>query len=494
MRSLLWLIVLTLLGPLAFSQSSAVSLLHATRGQHAGIYNEQGRRILLRGVNYNALGDYWQALPDVPAHKEYDDKDIEMMAEHGFNCVRLIFSWSALEPQRGHYDTAYIARISRAIEVAARYDMYVLIDMHQDAWGKYIATPDSEHSSNPAKGWDGAPQWATITDGRSTHTRTGRESAPAVFRAFDHFWEDTDSLQEACIKAWQTLVLSTAKYNNVVGYDLLNEPNMGETRMARADRIQGRYYRHLISGIRDAERQAHAPEHIIFFEVNVTLRGLEWPSVPYTTFRPERNIVFSPHHYFESLGDQLNIRQGFGALRLLGFFYHTDMLIGEWGFFNGAGDTSKVKRFAEREDHFYAGSTWWQWSQACGDPHSVGWHGDHWEAGDRSMHLIELDRQGHFTGRINEPIMHILDRTRPLAICGKLCRLMSNTDNGDMYLKAGAKQHGTVTLWIQGRWGKPEITGTNTGNISIHAVPGGYKADIDVTGKYDISVHPIKSK
>ena len=170
------------------------------------------------------------------------------------------------------------------------------------------------------------------------------------------------------------------------------------------------------------------------------------------------------------------------------------MLIGEWGFSNGAGDTSKVKRFAEREDHFYAGSTWWQWSQACGDPHSVGWHGDHWEAGDRSMHLIELDRQGHFTGRINEPIMHILDRTRPLAICGKLCRLMSNTDNGDMYLKAGAKQHGTVTLWIQGRWGKPEITGTNTGNISIHAVPGGYKADIDVTGKYDISVHPIKSK
>ena len=473
-----------------FSQTSGTDLLHATRGIHAGIYDEQGRRILLRGVNYSALEDNWQALPDVPAQAEYSDNDIALMAEHGFNCIRLTFNWSELEPQRGKYNMAYVKKITHCIEEAAKYNIYVQVDMHQDAWGKYIATPDSLHSTHPAKGWDGAPDWATITDGKSTFTRRGRESAPAVFRAWHHFWDDTDSLQEACINAWKVMVTATARYNNVVGYDLLNEPNMGERTMTREDILQGKYYNKLIKGIREAETACASPQHIIFFEVNVTLRGKEWPSVPYTTFRPEKNIIFSPHHYFESLSNDLTIKGGFHVFRLLSFFYHMDMMIGEWGYFSGARDTSKVKRFCAREDKYFVGSTWWQWSQACGNPHTVGWHQDHWEAPDRCMHLIELDRQGHYTGRINEPIMHILDRTHPIAVCGKVTKLRSDSDKGTMLLKAHTQKPGTVTLWIQGRFGKPVITGKNIDDIKISPVPGGYKAEINAKKRYSISVSP----
>ena len=99
MRQLLLLMLLMALYSWSFAQSSHIDLLHATRGIHAGIYDEQGRRILLRGVNYSALEDNWQALPDVPAQAEYNDKDIAMMDEHGFNCIRLTFNWSLLEPE-----------------------------------------------------------------------------------------------------------------------------------------------------------------------------------------------------------------------------------------------------------------------------------------------------------------------------------------------------------------------------------------------------------
>ena len=44
------------------------TLLYAKRGENAGIYDQQGRFVILRGVNYNALGDYWQANPAVPTN------------------------------------------------------------------------------------------------------------------------------------------------------------------------------------------------------------------------------------------------------------------------------------------------------------------------------------------------------------------------------------------------------------------------------------------
>ena len=43
---------------------------------------------------------------------------------------------------------------------AARHGIYSVIDMHQDAWGKYVASPPGTVCPNGTKpdiGWDGAP-------------------------------------------------------------------------------------------------------------------------------------------------------------------------------------------------------------------------------------------------------------------------------------------------------------------------------------------------
>ena len=241
------------------------TLLYAKRGENPGIYDQQGRFIILRGVNYNVLGDYWQGNVSVANTKPYEENDLQMMASYGVNCVRLLFSWSKLEPVQGQYNQNYINQIKSVIETAAKYNIYVLLDMHHDAWGKYIVTPLTETCEKPNKGWDGAPDWATITDGVSTCTVDGsRESAPAVYHAFQNFWDNTNGIQDAAINAWKTLVKQTAKYSNVIGYDLLNELERfgkwtgGGARTARAPGAErpvgvGRHVRH-------GQHPAHPPD------------------------------------------------------------------------------------------------------------------------------------------------------------------------------------------------------------------------------------------
>jgi len=489
--SLLFLFIVTT--TVAHARPGDLPLLHATRGIHAGLYDPQGRYVLLRGANYNALGEYWQGVPGVPTTKQYEDSDFILMEHYGFNCVRLLFTWSRVEPQRGHYYTAYVKRICHAVEVAAQHNIYVLLDMHQDAWGMYVATGDTEQCPRgPAKGWDGAPRWATLTDGQPTCTTRGRESAPAVIRAFSNFWDNRDSLQQDCIRAWTMIVSATARYTNVLGYDLINEPGLGERSVVREDRLIGRYYNHLIHAIREAERLAGAPEHVILFEPTVTWRGKDYPSIPFTSFRPEKNIMFSPHHYFESLSHALSIEQGFGLMRFGASLYHTDLLIGEWGFFQGARDTLKLSRYTRCEDRYLIGSTWWQWSQACGDPHSVSWSGKQWQAGNFSMHLIELDRQGHRTGKVNEAALHILNRSRPLAIAGRAKGFTSDPNTGEMLLKGRTHHPGTVIIYIPARFGTPVLNGHNAVISHTEAISGGLRVEVSVKGSY--MIHILRSQ
>src|SRR5947209_14866406 len=126
------------------SPSSALSPLHVVRGSSARIEDGQHRQVLLRGVNTNQLGDYYQADPSLESTVPLTEADFAQMATVGFNSVRLIVHWSLLEPRRGEIDQAYLDRVRQAVGWAGAHGLYVVLDMHQDAWGKYIATPTGE--------------------------------------------------------------------------------------------------------------------------------------------------------------------------------------------------------------------------------------------------------------------------------------------------------------------------------------------------------------
>ena len=75
------------------------------------IVDAAGRQTLLRGVNVNSLGDYWQANRKYPTVVPVTGADWDRIAAQGFDVVRLLVSWSRLEPQRGRFDRAYLAEV-----------------------------------------------------------------------------------------------------------------------------------------------------------------------------------------------------------------------------------------------------------------------------------------------------------------------------------------------------------------------------------------------
>src|SRR6476659_10280562 len=100
--------------------------LRATHGKQAAIRYQHGAQVLLRGVNVNQLGEYFQADPTLPSTVPLTEDDFHDIAQLGFNSVRLIVSWSRLEPPPGAYDTAYVGRLRQAVRRAAACHLYVV--------------------------------------------------------------------------------------------------------------------------------------------------------------------------------------------------------------------------------------------------------------------------------------------------------------------------------------------------------------------------------
>jgi endoglycosylceramidase len=187
--------------------------------------------------------------------------------------------------------------------------IYVVLDMHQDAWGKFIATPPGTvcgPSTEPAIGWDGAPDWATLTDGGDTCRRGSREFSDAVSNAFRNFYEDTDGIQGQLVKAWAALAREFATETAVAGYDLINEPHFVEIGRREVAPQLGDFYSRAIDAIRHRERWRWLRAH--------RLRTVDQLSLPDTTpplISADDNIVFAPHNYAESINSFFSIEQQF---------------------------------------------------------------------------------------------------------------------------------------------------------------------------------------
>src|SRR3954447_16396250 len=379
----IFLLALLALGIIT-SAADGMPRLQAVRGDSAAIVTADGRQVLLRGVNVNQLGDYWQQRPDIPATLPLTEDDFAGIQALGMNEVRLLVHWSKLEPRRGQFDEAYLAQIRQAVGWARKHGIYVVLDMHQDAWGKSIATPQSETCPpgfSPQQGWDGAPAWATLTDGLPTCRFQIREVAPAVAQAWQSFYLDRDGIQSELVKTWAYLAKAFAAEPAVAGYDLLNEPNPGYGVGAEDATTLGLFYRRTIEAIRAAEASARRGfPHIVFFEPSVIWSAAAVDATPPAPLVDDPNLVFSPHLYGESISADrsfgqgvITVEQGFQNAELAAKQYGTTVWSGEWGWFGDpASDAPAIARYAKQEDAHLWGGAWWDWKQSCGAPHMFG--------------------------------------------------------------------------------------------------------------------------
>ena len=176
-----------------------------------------GRVVILRGTNVES-GNKGSSVDDRHLPDSVDSQ--RHLGQFGWNSVRFLISWGAVEPERGVYDDSYLDELEQWMDHYAEQGIHVVLDMHQDVYGWAV-------------GGNGAPDWAVVTDGLEPQPLPEGQpwylaaADPAAQAAYQNFWDPTrghPELQDHFFDAWAHVADRFADHPAVVGYDLLNEP------------------------------------------------------------------------------------------------------------------------------------------------------------------------------------------------------------------------------------------------------------------------------
>lgn len=230
--------------------------------------DDQGRVLLLRGCNvsgsskvpFKPNGETWRrdslqnpesvSFVGRPFPLETADEHLDRLASWGFNLIRLVITWEALEHAGpGIYDEEYLAYLRKVIKKCEDRGIWVYMDPHQDVWSRWT-------------GGDGAPAWTLekigirldrlyATGSALTHQEMGdpfpkmmwptnynRYAAATMFTLF--FAGNTyapactidgqsaqDWLQERYIAAFRHCYRRLKDCKAIIGWGAMNEPHQG---------------------------------------------------------------------------------------------------------------------------------------------------------------------------------------------------------------------------------------------------------------------------
>lgn len=235
-----------------------------------------GRHIILRGVNLG--GDTkLPFLPDQRTHVVTDfadhrsvsftgrpapldeiDAHLERIAAWGFNALRLLTTWEAVEHEGpGLYDDAYLDYYAEVCRRAGEHGLYVLVDFHQDVWSRMSGGSGAPGWTFEVAGLDftkfDAADAANVMQYRYDPAIGGRQASYPVMSWPDNYqmpangimWtlffggrhfaphleaggkNIQDFLQSHYLGAMAQVAQRVAELPNVIGFDTLNEPSMG---------------------------------------------------------------------------------------------------------------------------------------------------------------------------------------------------------------------------------------------------------------------------
>lgn len=183
--------------------------------------DESGRQVFFNGVNISLKGEK-KGEKTVYKFDTVREKTIAALHARGINLIRLVLTWDGVEPHPGIYDEVYLDHYREIVSWCERYEIYVILDMHQDLYSSRIG--------------DGAPEWATLTDGYPIEKPVaiwaeGYFYSRAVAHSFEHFWNNTPvygkGLQDWYAAMWQHVIRIFADSPALLGFDFINEPYPG---------------------------------------------------------------------------------------------------------------------------------------------------------------------------------------------------------------------------------------------------------------------------
>jgi endoglycosylceramidase len=246
---------------------------------HGFLRDADGRAVIMRGAN---VGN--KAKPYFDFHQPADFQ--RMRDAWGMNAVRFLVLWAGLEPSSGQYDDAYIEGIAQRVEWARAANLLVVLDMHQDVYGEGFSLG----------GGDGAPLWTCDAASYATFKPADQwflnVLSPEVTGCFDHFWSSAD-LKAHYAEGWRRVAQRLSQYDNVVGFDPMNEPYWGsEPYSGFEENTLQPFYIQVTQAVRTV-----APHFVAFIEPSAS-RNLGI-ATGLSTF-PFADVVYSPHSYDSS--------------------------------------------------------------------------------------------------------------------------------------------------------------------------------------------------
>jgi endoglycosylceramidase len=220
--------------------AAAVAPISAPGGSF--LRDTHGRVVLMHGVDLVYKLPPYEVVTSGTGINVLTKAEAASIASDGFDVVRLGILWKGLEPGTapmndpaictpgkpkaagpGQFDAkifnAYMTKLEGTISLLARYGIYTLVDMHQDAM-------------NEAFAGEGFPNWAVCTDGitptayRNVAAWGVNQIDAGMAQAQGHFWTNdvVGNLQGAYDQIWAKVASRLAANPWVIGYDPINEP------------------------------------------------------------------------------------------------------------------------------------------------------------------------------------------------------------------------------------------------------------------------------
>ena len=382
------------------------------------VVDTRGREVLLKGVNVDGIVDYWDAdashppppsslkppYPNDPAAYSNGrcppddprvegvmvcDFDFDQMRPLGYDAIRLNLSWSLLEPQPGKIDRQYIDRIAQIVGWARRAGIYVVLDMHQDAWSKYVYTRGDVCAGDfqAIRGYDGAPLWASQHTMPACALHGVRELDPAVAEDFQKFWADAPAPDGVGLQEHYTNVLIALAQRfrgdpTVAGYELMNEPQPGFN-AAPEESDATELFPYWGKAVNAVVAKVKGFRQLFFVEPNVERNVTDQSeiSAPWSTYSSYRNVVYAPHIYTgvftadqevasrRFMPNDGGYRSAISDAKALGL----PLWVGEFGN-NPQDDDTILRTHYTLQDKYLLGGTLWLWKENANDVNgSVFW-------------------------------------------------------------------------------------------------------------------------
>ncbi len=421
------------------------------------IRDSYGRTLILHGLN--TAGGAKQS----PGHQPWiTEADVQREdTAFGFNAVRYLIFWGAIEPVKDSFDEHYLQEVKKRVEWYTKRKMYVVLDMHQDVFGYGV-------------GDNGAPEWA------GAHALIKnlipkkwpwwmKNLEPKVVKSYVQFftYKKHKERQQHNIACWKKVAALFKDNPYVLGFDLMNEPHGGKIVKTLAGGFERRqlsaFYKRLIPAIRTVDTTKY-----IFFEPRSFGVNFGMPShLPkvHDSVVAVQKLVYAPHCYpaFVDVGgdykpkNKRTLAKWFRIRNRELKMQQAPVLVGEFGLSpHKKGFDTYLNDFNQLADKYHMGWTYW-----ASDPGG-------WGPYNRD--------------KTPSPILPALLRVYPMATAGKLL------DYSYQVIGGYAGPSNVFSMQFVSNAG---IKAPTEIAIPPSLYPDGYNIVVSGPAKYHTSVNPV---